>query len=45
MIRKCKGGYVVVGEEGKRLSRVYASRSEAEKRLQEIEYYKWKSKK
>lgn len=40
MIRKVKGGYVVVSHKGKRLSRVYKSRKGAVERLQEIEYFK-----
>lgn len=40
MIRKVKGGYIVVSETGKKLSRVYKSRSEAQKRLRQIEMFK-----
>ena len=42
MIRRTKGGYVVVSSKGKRLSRVYKSRAEANKRLKQIEYFKHK---
>jgi hypothetical protein len=42
MIRKTKGGYVVKSEKGKKLSRVYKSRKQAVKRLQQIEYFKHK---
>ena len=42
MIVKTKQGYVVRSETGKNLSRPYASRQEAEKRLREIEYFKHK---
>ena len=42
MIRKVDGGYKVVSEKGKSLSKVYKSRNEAEKRLHEIEYFKHK---
>ena len=44
MIRKAKGGYVVVSEAGKRLSRVLPRYSQAAKRLREIEYFKHKKK-
>jgi len=40
MIRKTKGGYVVLSEKGKKLSRVYKSKSAAVKRLKQIEYFK-----
>lgn len=43
MIAKEKGGYVVKSESGKRISRVYKSKEQAEKRLTQIEY--WKNKK
>ncbi len=40
MIRKTKGGYVVVSHTGKRLSKVYKSKAQAHKRLAQIEYFK-----
>jgi len=40
MIRKVKGGYIVVSHKGKRLSRVYKSRKSAVTRLGQIEYFK-----
>lgn len=43
MISKVKGGYVVRSESGKRLSKTYPTKSQAQQRLREIEY--WKSKK
>lgn len=43
MVSKVKGGYVVRSESGRRLSRVYTTKSQAKQRLKEIEY--WKSKK
>jgi len=42
MIRKVDGGYKVVSEKGKNLSRVYKTRKEASERLREIEYFKHK---
>lgn len=45
MIRKIGKGYVVFSEDGKRLSKPYPSKSEAEKRLREIEMFKRKDKK
>lgn len=46
MIVKTRNGYIVKSESGKqRLSRVYRTRAEAEKRLREIEYFKNLSKK
>lgn len=45
MIRKVKGGYVIYSETtGKRLSKVYPTKQEAEKRLRQIEYFKHKAK-
>lgn len=32
--------YIVVSEKGKRLSRPYGTREEADKRLRQIEYFK-----
>jgi hypothetical protein len=40
MVRKIAGGYVVVSESGKKLSKVYRTRAEAERRLRQIEYFK-----
>ena len=40
MISKVKGGYVVRSESGRRLSRVYPTKSQAQQRLKEIEYFK-----
>lgn len=42
MIRKVKGGYKVVSEDGKPLSKPYPTKAEAEKRLRQIEYFKHK---
>lgn len=42
MIKKVDGGYIVVSEEGKKLSKVYPSKSAAEQRLAQIEYFKHK---
>lgn len=42
MIRKQEGGYVIYSEKGKKLSRKYKSRKAAERRLQQIEYFKHK---
>lgn len=44
MIKKVAGGYKVVSEDGKSLSRVLSSLAEAKKRLAEIEYFKAKGK-
>jgi len=41
MIRKVKGGWVVVSHKGKRLSRILKSRAAAVKRLQQVEYFKY----
>jgi len=40
MVRKVKGGYVVLSHKGKRLSKRYASYSAAVKRLRQIEWFK-----
>lgn len=40
MISKTKSGYVVKSESGKRLSKPYATREQAQKRLNQIEYFK-----
>ena len=45
MIRKVKGGYKVYSDDGKALSKVYKTKGEAQKRLQQIEYFKHKGKK
>lgn len=44
MITKTKQGYVVKSESGKNLSKPYATKQQAEKRLKEIEYFKNKKK-
>ena len=44
MISKVKGGYVVKSESGKRLSKVYPTRSMAKQRLREIHYFSNKNK-
>ena len=40
MIKQVKGGFVVVSESGKRLSKVLSSRSAAHARLAQVEYWK-----
>lgn len=40
MITKTKQGYVVKSESGRNLSKPYATKQQAEKRLREIEYFK-----
>lgn len=42
MIVKTRKGYVVKSESGKRLSREYPTKSQAQQRLREIEYFKSK---
>lgn len=43
MISKTQGGWVVKNESGtKRLSKVYPTREQAERRLRQIEYHKSK---
>lgn len=42
MIKKPGSGYVVYSIKGKKLSRTYASKKEAAKRLGQIEYFKHK---
>ena len=42
MIAKTKEGYVVKSESGKTLSKPYATKEQAQKRLQQIEYFKHK---
>ena len=44
LILKTSKGYVVYSEKGKRLSKPYQSKEQAEKRLREIEYFKHKKK-
>jgi hypothetical protein len=43
MIRKTPQGYVVYSEKGKKLSKPYKNRKDAENRLSEIEYFKHKN--
>lgn len=45
MIIKTRGGYIIKSHKGKKLSRKYSSKDEANKRLREIEYWKHKSNK
>jgi len=40
MIRKLKGGWVVLSMKGKKLSRLYPTKKQAERRLKQIEYFK-----
>ena len=40
VIKEEKGGYVIYSEKGKKLSKVYKTKEEAEKRLKEIEMFK-----
>lgn len=40
MIRKTNGGYKVYSESGKPLSKAYPTKQQAQKRLQQIEYFK-----
>lgn len=40
MIKKVQGGYVVVSEEGKRLSKVLKTMTAAEQRLAQVEMFK-----
>lgn len=44
MIVKTPKGYVVKSEDGKTLGGPYKTRQEAEKRLQQVEYFKHKKK-
>ena len=44
MIVKTSKGYVVASESGKKLSRAYSTREQAEKRLREIHYFSNKKK-
>ena len=45
MIVKTRKGWVVVSENGKTLSKAYPTEKEAQKRLNQIEYFKKKKKK
>ena len=40
MIKKVKGGHKVLSEKGKNLGGPYKSKSEAEKRLRQVEFFK-----
>ena len=40
MIRKVSGGYKVYSEKGKPLSKTYPTKSQAQTRLSQIEFYK-----
>jgi hypothetical protein len=40
MIRKVKEGYRVLSEKGKNLGGPYKTKSEAEKRLRQVEFFK-----
>lgn len=40
MIRKVSGGYKVYSEKGKPLSKTYSNKAQAQKRLNQIHYYK-----
>ena len=42
MIRKVNGGYKVYSEKRKPLSRVYPTKAQAQRRLDQIEYFKYK---
>ena len=42
MIKKVKEGYKVLSEKGKNLGGTYKSKSQAEKRLKQVEYFKHK---
>lgn len=44
MIVKRKAGYHVVSEKGKNLGGPYKTKEEAEKRLEQVEYFKHKGK-
>jgi len=44
MIKKKKGKYYVVSRKGKNLGGPYDTRTEAEQRLAQVEYYKHKKK-
>jgi hypothetical protein len=40
MIRKVKGGYQVLSEQGKNLGGPYKTKAEAEARLRQVEFFK-----
>ena len=40
MIRKVSGGYKVYSKSGKPLSKTYPTKSQAQKRLSQVEYFK-----
>ena len=40
MVSKVKGGYVVKSESGRKLSKVYPTKEQAQRRLAQIEYFK-----
>lgn len=42
MIRKVSGGYKVYSEKGKPISKTYSTKEQAQKRLSQIEYFKYK---
>ena len=44
MIRKVSGGYKVYSESGKPLSKIYATKTQAQKRLNQIDYFASKKK-
>lgn len=44
MIVKTKKGYVVKSEKGRNLGGPYRAKEEAQKRLKQVEYFKYKNK-
>ena len=44
MVKKVTGGYKVYSESGKPLSKTYPTKSQAQARLRQVEYYKSKNK-
>lgn len=44
MVRRVSGGYKVYSESGKPLSKTYPTKSQAQTRLRQVEYYKSKNK-
>jgi len=44
VIKRVAGGFKVLSEKGKNLGGPYKTRAEAEKRLQQVEYFKHKKK-